>query len=123
MFAIERQNKIKEILFKEKRVDVYELSQRFSVTEVTIRRDLDKLEKEGCLIKIYGGAVLKEDFSKTIEPTVEDETLKEKQQIGKIASKMIENNEAIYLSPGTTCLEIAKAINSSSSLHFLYLRA
>jgi len=109
MFAIERQNKIKDILLKEKRVDVYELSQRFAVTEVTIRRDLDKLEKEGYLIKIYGGAVLKEDFSPESEqPVVEDETLEEKKLIGKIASQMIENDEAIYLSPGVTCLEIAK---------------
>lgn len=110
MFAIERQNKIKEILFREKRVDVYDLSQRFAVTEVTIRRDLDKLEKEGYLIKIYGGAVLKEDYSPGNEPYVEDETFEEKKLIGKIASQMIENDEAIYLSPGMTCLEIAKNI-------------
>ena len=45
MFAIERLNKIKELLLAEKRVDVYELSEKFSVTEVTIRRDLDKLEQ------------------------------------------------------------------------------
>ncbi|NLM11543.1 MAG: DeoR/GlpR transcriptional regulator [Clostridiaceae bacterium] len=112
MFAIERQSKIKEILFKEKRVDVYELSQRFSVTEVTIRRDLDKLEKEGYLIKTYGGAVLKEDYSKEIEPYAEDDTNEEKKLIGKIASQMIQNDEAIYLGPGKTCLEIAKNIKN-----------
>ena len=54
MFAIERQARIKEILLKEKRVDVIELSKMFSVTEVTIRRDLDKLAREGFLIKTYG---------------------------------------------------------------------
>jgi len=112
MFAIERQNKIKEILFREKRVDVYELAKRFAVTEVTIRRDLDKLEKEGYLIKTYGGAVLKEDYSPENEPLYDDETLEEKKLIGKIASQMIENDEAIYLSPGRTCLEIAKNIKN-----------
>ena len=61
MFAIERQARIKEILLKEKRVDVIELSKMFSVTEVTIRRDLDKLAREGFLIKTYGGAVLNEE--------------------------------------------------------------
>lgn len=64
MFAIERQNKIKEILFKEKRVDVSELSKLFEVTEVTIRRDLAKLEQDGFLIKTYGGAVLNEEAFK-----------------------------------------------------------
>ena len=38
MFAIERLNKIKELLYQEKRVDVFELSELFSVTEATIRR-------------------------------------------------------------------------------------
>jgi len=41
---------------------------------------------------------------------IEDDTLPEKRLIGKIASKMVENGEAIYLSPGTTCLEIARNI-------------
>ena len=54
MFAIERLNKIKEILLREKRVDVFELSELFSVSEVTIRRDLDKLEQEGYIIKRTG---------------------------------------------------------------------
>ncbi len=111
MFAIERQNKIKEILFKEKRVDVFELSEIFSVTEVTIRRDLDKLEQDGFLIKTYGGAVINEDFlQKTLVSESEDKTLEEKRMIGKIASQMIENGEAIFLSPGSTCLEIARNI-------------
>lgn len=111
MFAIERLNKIKEKLFKEKRVDVFELSELFSVTEVTIRRDLDKLEQEGFLIKTYGGAVLNEEL--VLEPlkaVIEERNLEEKRMIGKIASQMIENNEAIYLGPGTTCLEIARNI-------------
>ncbi|MDK2789450.1 MAG: DeoR family transcriptional regulator, fructose operon transcriptional repressor [Epulopiscium sp.] len=113
MFAIERQNKIKEILFKEKRVDVFELSELFSVTEVTIRRDLDKLEQEGFLIKTYGGAVLNEDVVQ--QPLIsesKDSTIEEKRMIGKIASQMIDNGEAIFLGSGTTCLEIARNIRA-----------
>lgn len=111
MFAIERQNRIKEILFKEKRVDVFELSELFSVTEVTIRRDLDKLEQEGFLIKTYGGAVLNEEgVQKPSMSASDDNHHEEKKMIGKIASQMIEAGEAVYLSPGTTCLEIARNI-------------
>jgi DeoR family fructose operon transcriptional repressor len=111
MFAIERLNKIKELLYKEKRVDVVELSELFSVTEVTIRRDLDKLEQGGFLVKIYGGAVLKETIaeqSRIVDK--EDETFQEKQMIGKIASEMIDNGDAIFLGPGRTCLEIARSL-------------
>ena len=47
MLAIERKNEILSILQKEQRVLVAELSTRYHVTEETIRRDLEKLEKEG----------------------------------------------------------------------------
>ncbi|WP_141501899.1 DeoR/GlpR family DNA-binding transcription regulator [Paenibacillus luteus] len=114
MFAIERLGKIKEILLKQKRVDVYELSELFSVTEVTIRRDLDKLEQAGFLVKIYGGAVLNEESEPdALSPASENDAyLEQKRMIGKIAGQMIENGDAIYLSPGTTCLEIARNLKN-----------
>ena len=51
MLAIERKNEIRSILQKEQRVLVAELSTRYQVTEETIRRDLEKLEKEGFVKK------------------------------------------------------------------------
>ena len=63
MLALERRNLILEKLQVEKRVVVSELSQLYDVSEETIRRDLDKLEKEGLAIKSYGGAVINEDVS------------------------------------------------------------
>ena len=47
MLALERRNQILEKLQAEKRVVVSDLSQLYNVSEETIRRDLDKLEKEG----------------------------------------------------------------------------
>ena len=61
MLAIERRKLILEQLHREKRVVVSELSRKFSVSEETIRRDLDKFEKDDLVTKSYGGAVLKED--------------------------------------------------------------
>lgn len=55
MLALERRNLILEKLQEEKRVVVNELSQQFGVSEETIRRDLEKLEKEGLATKSYGG--------------------------------------------------------------------
>ena len=46
MLAIERKNEILSILQKEQRVLVAELSTCYQVTEETIRRDLEKLEKK-----------------------------------------------------------------------------
>ena len=63
MLALERRKLILDKLQAEKRVVVSELSQLYNVSEETIRRDLDKLEKEGLAIKSYGGAVINEDIS------------------------------------------------------------
>ena len=53
MLAIERKNKILGRLREEKSVLVGELAKEFGVSEETIRRDLDKLEKESGVIKTY----------------------------------------------------------------------
>ena len=57
MLAIERKNEILAKLRAEQRVLVSELALHYGVTEETIRRDLDKLEKEGYATKTYGGAI------------------------------------------------------------------
>ena len=58
MLAIERKNEILDKLRAEQRVLVSDLAAYYHVTEETIRRDLDKLEKEGYATKTYGGAIL-----------------------------------------------------------------
>lgn len=63
MLAIERRREIMTILQKQKSVLVSDLSKRFHVTEETIRRDLEKLEREGLVKRTYGGAVLSESIS------------------------------------------------------------
>jgi DeoR family fructose operon transcriptional repressor len=117
MFAIERQQKIKDMLMMEKRVDVSQLSKMFSVSEVTIRRDLEKLSNDGVVIKTYGGAVLNEEGSLPALNAVresfdDDETSEDKKMIGRIAADMIEPGDAVFLTPGSTCLEIAKNLNN-----------
>jgi DeoR family fructose operon transcriptional repressor len=67
-----------------------------------------KLEQLGFLIKIYGGAVLNDGLIQQPAFTEsEDKTIEEKRMIGKIAAQMIDNGDAVYLSSGTTSLEIA----------------
>ena len=62
MLAIERRNRILAKLTMEGKVLVSDLSREFGVTEETIRRDLEKLEKEGLATKTYGGAVRTENM-------------------------------------------------------------
>ncbi len=57
MLVAERQKKIVELVNIRKSIRVSELSESFNVTEETIRRDLEKLEKENKLKRSHGGAV------------------------------------------------------------------
>ena len=62
MFLDERLDKIMELLNKNKKVKVNELSQIFNVSEVMIRKDLQRLETEGKLRRTHGGAILKKEI-------------------------------------------------------------
>ena len=61
MLAIERRREILSRLSVDGKVLVSELSRDFGVTEETIRRDLERLDREGMVAKTYGGAVSKQN--------------------------------------------------------------
>lgn len=117
MLALERRNLILEQLQEEKRVVVSELSQQFGVSEETIRRDLEKLEKEGIATKSYGGAVLNESTSIDMPFNVrKKENVTGKQQIGELAASLIHDGDHIILDASSTAVFIAKAIKDKSNL-------
>ena len=58
MLATERVRRIREMLLEYKHVDINTLCSLLSVSMATVRRDLEKLEMEGFLNKVHGGAVL-----------------------------------------------------------------
>ena len=58
MFPEERRNKILEIINEQGRCRVANLAKQLEVSEVTIRMDLDVLEKQGLLSRTHGGAIL-----------------------------------------------------------------
>lgn len=117
MLAIERKNSILETLQKEQRVLVSELSQAYGVTEETIRRDLDKLEKEGFVKKTYGGAVLNENTNIEMPLRIREKTnRKEKQTIAKLVAAMIEEGDSIILDSSSTSLMVAQELKDRKKL-------
>jgi DeoR/GlpR family transcriptional regulator of sugar metabolism len=93
-------------------VKVCDLSDRFGVSEVMIRRDLERLEKFGLLKRIHGGAVgLPHDvalpFGTPVHSTTHEE---EKERIGRTAAAMICDGDRVILDSGTTVLQVAKHI-------------
>ncbi len=117
MLALERRNQILEKLQKEKRVVVSELSQLYDVSEETIRRDLDKLEKEGLATKSYGGAVINEDVSIELPFNVrKNQNVTGKQKMAEIAASMVQEGEHIFLDASTTAVFVARALKDKKSL-------
>ena len=111
MLALERRNLILEKLQEEKRVVVSELSQLYSVSEETIRRDLDKLEKEGLAIKSYGGAVINEDFSIDLPFNVrKNQNVAGKQKMAELAASLVNEGDHIFLDASTTAVFSGKSI-------------
>lgn len=117
MLAIERKNEILAILQKEQRVLVSELSQKYDVTDETIRRDLEKLESEGYVKRTYGGAVLNKNTSMDMPLRIREKTnRREKQIIARLVAREIEEGDSIMLDASSTSLLIAKELKEMNKL-------
>ena len=117
MLAVERRNLILEKLQDEKKVVVSELGALFDVSEETIRRDLDKLDKEGLATKSYGGAVLNENTSLDMPFNVRKKrNMQGKQLIAELVSGLVQEGEHIIVDPSTTAVAIAKALKARKRL-------
>ncbi|WP_238652123.1 DeoR/GlpR family DNA-binding transcription regulator [Paenibacillus piscarius] len=113
----ERKQTILDELELAGKVQVHSLAERFGVTTETIRRDLDRLEKEGRLRKVYGGAV--RIRSENYEPTFMKRSqmnLAGKQEIGRLAASLIQDGETVILDNGTTTLEIMRALKDRAQV-------
>lgn len=117
MLAIERKNRILSILQDEKKVVVAELSKRFGVSEETIRRDLDKLEKEGYVVKAYGGAVINDNQLLELPFIVRKKAnVSAKQKIAEIAHDIIHDGDRIILDASSTALFIMRHIKDKKNI-------
>ncbi|WP_416151651.1 DeoR/GlpR family DNA-binding transcription regulator [Salipaludibacillus sp. HK11] len=111
MRGYERKNVILNKLYAEKKVSVKDLSQEFDVSEETIRRDLEKLEKKDIVTRSYGGAMLndKDDIPYI---TRHSRNLPQKKAIGKSLLHYIEAGGAIMADSSSTVHEALKMIAS-----------
>ncbi len=117
MTISERHEKILKKLKEAGKVSVQNLSDKLSVSEVTIRKDLQILEDKNLLFRTHGGATQSNPY--TSDRHVEEKAkiqAKEKTAIAREAVKLIGDNDSIILASGTTILAIAKEIDPSSRL-------
>lgn len=112
-----RKKIILDILNAENKVEVTKLVDKLEVSEVTVRRDLSILEKQGLLAKTYGGAVkLEQTLLETIHKDKARKMSREKEAIGKYAAELVKRGDVIFLDTGTTTTQIAKNLKSRTNI-------
>ena len=113
--AAARRSKILEILDDLGQVNVNDLSKEMEVSEVTIRNDLDKLEKSKLLVRAHGGAFKTNNIALTVS---EKKNINHdlKRLIGKKAVTLINENDSIILDSGTTTFEISNNLQGFEKL-------
>ncbi|HAL62925.1 MAG TPA: DeoR/GlpR transcriptional regulator [Clostridiales bacterium] len=111
MFALERQKKIIDTLKSDGAVWVSKLSEELGVTEETVRRDLEKLEKQELLLRTHGGAIPIDEgnYEMSLEKR-KSLNADAKIRLAKEAANHIASGDTIFLDASTTTFYIAKEL-------------
>lgn len=96
---------------------VLDLARLFKVTEVTIRQDLEKMEKDGLILREHGGAYLKDIKHQVASfSLMHQDHLDKKELIAAKCLEFIESGDTIILDSGSTTTEVAKKLKGMKSL-------
>ena len=117
MLAVERRRLIAENIRTRGVVSVGEMAHALGTTEITLRRDLRSMAREGLLVRTHGGAVLPAALGH--EPSYSEKARQagpEKAAIARLAAQMVQPGDSILLGPGTTTLALARLLVGSPEL-------
>ena len=112
-----RKKRIMEELSVKGKVDILDLVKLLDVSAMTIRRDLDELEKQKKLIRTHGGAAIPEAIiaeQSYIQKI--SEAHPQKMEIAEIAIGLVKDGMTVFLDSGTTNFEIAKRLKRRENL-------
>ena len=107
MLTEQRYEIILKLLSERRSITVTELKELLNASESTIRRDLNALDEQGKLTKVFGGAVErgKDSDVSTTELSVSQKAgvnTEEKKLIAQYAAKLVAPNDFVYIDAGTT---------------------
>lgn len=109
--AVERRAAIVDLVRESGAVSVGDLVQRFGVSDVTIRNDLDVLARQGLVIRQRGGAIAQVE---TVLARAFDQrsnvNLKAKLRIGTFAARLVQPGDTILMDAGSTVMEMARRL-------------
>ena len=103
----DRETLILELLTAENKLEVSLLAERVGVSQVTMRKDLDELERRGIIVREHGYAVLRsaDDIQSRIAYHYD-----EKRRIAERAAELVENGDTIMIESGSCCALLADVL-------------
>jgi len=118
MLPLERQRRIEALIRTKREAKVTELADLLGVSLATVRRDLMEMERLGMIRRVHGGAVLADPWIITESPVVQRESLniEYKRRIGQRASELVNDDDIIIISSGSTTLELARRLGGKRNL-------
>jgi len=115
--VLSRREAIIDLLHEQGEVSVSELSKLSGVSSMTIRRDLEVLEKDGVLLRVHGGAISLASRGYAPPFTVRsNHGVEAKRRIGEAAAAMLAERETVILDVGSTALAVANALQERRNL-------
>lgn len=119
MIPAQRRQDILKVVSSQGSGTIPELSERYGVSEMTIRRDLQALEKEGHLIYTRGGAIISPNDKLRAEPRYQEKKHQytaQKAEIARYAAQLVTDNDIIILESGTTVTAMVQHLVGKENL-------
>jgi DeoR/GlpR family transcriptional regulator of sugar metabolism len=115
--SLERQHQIVQYLQRRQRATVLELASHFAISEATVRRDLEALSGQGEVERFHGGARMGSVAPPEL-PVLkrQNEERAAKAAIGQVAAALVRDGETIFISSGTTALQVAYHLRQRQGL-------
>ena len=112
-----RQSKMLELIRASNGATISQLKSEFGVSVVTVRKDLEELERDGLIVRKFGGAVPSQSGDPLESFNVRSRlNRKEKQLIGKTAASLINPMDSIIIDAGSTALEVVRHLRHGMPL-------
>ena len=118
MLIDERRQHILELIQKQGRALVSDLSEQLSISQITIRKDLEYLQSKGVIQRSHGGA-LRIQSGTLVDPSLQEKqkhNFREKERIAAAAMKLVEEGQCIILDSGTTTTAVAERLKRFKQL-------
>ena len=113
----QRRDEIISLIHAKGKIKVSELAEKYNISEVSVRKDLEYLELQGHLSRVHGGAVAINKLYVNMDLSERFKTNSvAKKRLARLAASLIEDNDTIMLNAGTTLAYVLQAIQGKKNV-------